>query len=94
MCGHGEESMVQVWVLNDKDGKEQAYFLFDRYEPETNIVYQFHGCHWHEHTYLKDRTKRQKRDIKIRVRSIVLSKIMDGIQSIILCQPGNVKSQY
>ena len=64
MCGHGEESMVQVWVLNDKDGKEQAYFLFDRYEPETNIVYQFHGCHWHGHTYLKDRTKRQKKRYK------------------------------
>ena len=61
MCGHGKESMVQVWVLNDKDRKEQAYFLFDGYEPETNIVYQFHGCHWHGHTYLKDRTKRQKK---------------------------------
>ena len=29
--------------------------------------------------------------MKIRVRSIGLSKIMDGIQNIILCQPGNVK---
>ena len=32
------------------------------YEPETNAVYQFHGCHWHGHTCLKNRTKRlQKR---------------------------------
>ena len=31
--------------------------------------------------------------MKIRVRSIGLSKIMDEIQNIILCQPGNVKNQ-
>ena len=38
--------------------------------------------------------KANKRDMKIRVRSIGLSKIIDGIQNIILCQPGNVKNQY
>ena len=38
-----------------------ATFLVDGYEPETNTVYQFHGCHWHGHTYLKDRTKRQQK---------------------------------
>ena len=38
--------------------------------------------------------KDNKRDMKIRVRLIGLSKIMDGIQSITLCQPGNVKKQY
>ena len=38
--------------------------------------------------------KDNKRDMKIRVRLIGLSKIMDGIQNIILCQPGNVKDQY
>ena len=43
MCGHGGERMVTVWVLNDKDEKEPAYFLVDGYEPETNTVYQFHG---------------------------------------------------
>ena len=47
-----------------KTEKKQAYFLFDGYEPETNIVYQFHGCHWHGHTYLKNRTKRQKKRYK------------------------------
>ena len=50
MCGHGGERMVTVWVLNDKDEKEPAYFLVDGFEPESNIVYQFHGCHWHGHT--------------------------------------------
>ena len=92
MCGHGGERMMIVWVLNDKDENES--FLVDRYEPETNTEYQFHGCHWHGHTCLNNRTKRQQRDMKIRVGLIGLSKIMNGIQSIIICQPGNVKNQY
>ena len=32
--------------------------------------------------------------IRMRVRLIDLSKIIDGIQNIILCQLGNVKDQY
>ena len=43
--GHSGERMVTVWLLNDKDEKEPACFLVDRYEPETNTVHQFHGCH-------------------------------------------------
>ena len=64
MCGHGGEHMVKVWVLNDKGKKEPASFLVDGYEPETNTVYQFHGCHWHGHTCLKNRTKRQQKRYK------------------------------
>ena len=56
MCGHGGERMVKVWVLNDKSKKEQASFLVDG-EPETNTVYQFHGC-------IKNRTKRQQKRYK------------------------------
>ena len=62
MCRHGGERIVTVWVLNDKGKKKTGiFFLVDGYEPETNTVYQFHGCHWHEHMFLKDRTKRQKK---------------------------------
>ena len=61
MCGHGGECIVKVWVLNDKGKKELVSFLVDGYEPETNTVYQFHGCHWHGHTCLKNRTKRQQK---------------------------------
>ena len=61
MCGYGGECMVTVCVLNDKNEKEPAHFLVDGYEPETNTVYQFHGCHWHGHTCLKNRTKRQQK---------------------------------
>ena len=67
MCGHGGELMVTVWVLNDKGKKEPVSFLVDAYEPETNTVYQIHGCHWHGHTCLKNRVQEDsKRDIKIR----------------------------
>ena len=61
MCGNGGESMVKVRVLNDKDKKNPVSFLVDGYEPETNTVYQFHGCHWHGHTCLKNRTRRQQK---------------------------------
>ena len=61
MCGHGRKCMVTVWVLNDKKEKEPASFLVDWYESGTNIVYQFHRCHWHGHTCLRNRTKRQQK---------------------------------
>ena len=54
--------MVKVWVFSDKCEIEPVNVLVDGYEPETNTVYQFHGCHWHGHTSLKNCTKRyQKR---------------------------------
>ena len=64
MCGHGGERMVKVGVLNEKNEKELASFLVDGYDPETKTVYQFHGCHWHENTCLKNRTKRQQKRYK------------------------------
>ena len=59
VCGHGRERMVKVWVLDDKSKQTPAYFSVDGYGTETNRVYQFHGCHWHGHTCIKNRTKRQ-----------------------------------
>ena len=44
--------------------KEPVSFLVDGYEPETNTVYQFHGCHWHGHICLKNPTKRQQKRYK------------------------------
>ena len=61
MCGHGGEHMVKAWVLNDQGEKEPVSFLVNGYETETNTVYQFHGCHWHGHTCLKNRTRRQQK---------------------------------
>ena len=63
LCGRCAERMVTVWV-NDKGEKEPASFLVDGYEPKTNTVYQFHGCHRHEHICLKDHTRRQQKRYK------------------------------
>ena len=64
MCGHIAERMVKVWVLNEEGEKELVSFLVDGYEPETNTMYQFHGCYWHRHTNLKDRAKRPQKRYK------------------------------
>ena len=93
MCGYGEERLVKTWVLNNK-GKKKLPFLVNGYEPETNTVCHFDECHWHGNTCLKNFPKYNKRDIKIHVRFIGLSKIMDGIQNRILRQLGNVRNQY
>ena len=88
MCGHGGERMVKAWVLNDKGKKEPVSFLVDRYEPKTNAVYQFHGCHWHELTYLKDLARRQQKSYKDTCQIDRLGKKMDGIQNTIFVNLG------
>ena len=40
--------------------KKKKQYIFLSKEPETSTVYQFYGCHWHGHTCLKNRTKRQE----------------------------------
>ena len=64
MCRHGGEHMVNAWILNDKSKKTPVPFLVDGCECETKTVYQFHGCHWHGHTCLKNHTKRQQKRYK------------------------------
>ena len=36
MCGHGRESMMKVWVENEKGKKTPVPFLVDECQPETN----------------------------------------------------------
>ena len=38
ICGHGGERHIQI-------GKRPI--KVDGFEPETNTVYQYHGCYWH-----------------------------------------------
>ena len=40
LCGHGGER-----VIRDSEGNEVC--KVDGYEPETNTVFQYHGCKWH-----------------------------------------------
>ena len=63
-CLDGGERMVKVWVLNNKKKKELISFLVDGYEPKTNNVYLFHECHWHGHTCLRSRTRKQQKRCK------------------------------
>ena len=72
ICDHSGERTVKVWVLNDKDKEAPVLFLVNGYEPVTNTVYQFCGCHWHRHTCESIVQKDKDRDIKISVRSIGL----------------------
>ena len=47
-----------------KAKKTPVPYLVDGYGPKTNTEHQFHGCHWHGHTCLKNRTKRQQKGYK------------------------------
>ena len=44
--------------------KKAYIFLVDGYEPGSNRVYQFHQCHWHDNTYMRNRTKKQNMKYK------------------------------
>ena len=47
--------------MNSKVEKDYTTYPVDGYEPETRTVYQFHGCKWHGHACIKDRTKKQRK---------------------------------
>ena len=59
LCCHGGERQVTVLIENDKGELKPHPYSVDGYEPETNTVYQYHGCYWHGCTCQKDRTKKQ-----------------------------------
>lgn len=61
MCGHGGERQVMVMIKDDEGEEKPHFYVVDGYEPETNTVYQYHGCKWHGHTCLGNRTNRQKK---------------------------------
>ena len=60
MCGHGGERQVTVWYLNSEGERDYTTYPADGYEPETRTVYQFHGCKWHGHNCIKDRTSSKR----------------------------------
>jgi len=59
MCGHGGERQVTVAIENEKGESQNYSYPVDGYEPETNTVYQYHGCKWHGHRCLGERTNRE-----------------------------------
>ena len=48
--------------------KKHQYLFWSIVMNVKLTVYQFHGCHWHGHTFLKNGTKRQQK-IDWRIKS-------------------------
>ena len=69
--------------------------MVDGYDPETNTVYQFHGYHWHGHTCLKNRTKRQQKRYRdtCQIDRFIRNNGWDTKYNLV-CQSGDVKNQY
>ena len=46
LCGHGGEYYVFLYAGKEKDSRAREIPV-DGYEPESNTIFQYHGCKWH-----------------------------------------------
>ena len=46
LCGHGGEYYVYLYAGKEKDSRAREIQV-DGYEPESNTIFQYHGCKWH-----------------------------------------------
>ena len=46
LCGHGGEYYVYLYAGKEKDSRAREIPV-DGYEPESNTIFQYHGCKWH-----------------------------------------------
>ena len=46
LCGHGGEYYVCLYAGKEKDSRAREIPV-DGYEPESNTIFQYHGCKWH-----------------------------------------------
>ena len=46
LCGHGGEYYVHLYAGKEKDSRAREIPV-DGYEPESNTIFQYHGCKWH-----------------------------------------------
>ena len=46
LCGHGGEYYVHLYAGKEKDSHAREIPV-DGYEPESNTIFQYHGCKWH-----------------------------------------------
>ena len=46
LCGHGGEYYVYLYAEKEKDSRAREIPV-DGYEPESNTIFQYHGCKWH-----------------------------------------------
>ena len=46
LCGYGGEYYVYLYAGKEKDSRAREIPV-DGYEPESNTIFQYHGCKWH-----------------------------------------------
>ena len=46
LCGHGGEYYVYLYAGKEKDSRAREIPV-DGYEPESDTIFQYHGCKWH-----------------------------------------------
>ena len=46
LCGHGGEYYVYLYAGKEKDSRAREIPI-DGFEPESNTIFQYHGCKWH-----------------------------------------------
>ena len=46
LCGHGGEYYVHLYAGKEKNSHAREIPV-DGYEPESNTIFQYHGCKWH-----------------------------------------------
>ena len=54
LCGHGGEYYVYLYAGKEKDSRAREIPV-DGYEPESNTIFQYHGCKWHQCPCRKER---------------------------------------
>ena len=62
LCGHGGEYYVHLYAGKEKDSHAREIPV-DGYEPESNTIFQYHGCKWHGCPCRKERNSLEEERI-------------------------------
>ena len=62
LCGHGGEYYVYLYAGKEKDSRAREIPV-DGYEPESNTIFQYHGCKWHGCPCRKERNSLEEERI-------------------------------
>ena len=62
LCGHGGKYYVYLYAGKEKDSRAREIPV-DGYEPESNTIFQYHGCKWHGCPCRKERNSLEEERI-------------------------------
>ena len=62
LCGHGGEYYVHLYAGKEKNSHAREIPV-DGYEPESNTIFQYHGCKWHGCPCRKERNSLEEERI-------------------------------